>query len=180
MEKAYNYQKENGFVEFGCGENYHMDFSALQNFMPEKAKLVQKVFEKEGAEFLCGNRSTPHPHSIPVYDMDSGKVYYSMTLDRVKYEDYKVKSCISLAVRKSVDLGVPVNCIWDTLKGSENVHLHHFIAVEDVPLKILKVAVERQLHPEINEKEVNDINNFLKASKELDNALYEAKRLLKE
>ena len=175
--KAYNYQKENGFVEFGTGgKNYHMDFAALQNFMPEKAELVQKVFEKQSGD-MVDYWSGPRAHSIPVYDIDSGRVYYSMALDRVLCMNSSVRSYISMSVRKCLDQGTPMQCLWDDLKGFENVHLHHFIAVEDVPLKILKVAVERQLHPEIERKEAN---NFLEASRKLDIALYEAKRLLKE
>ena len=64
----------------------------------------------------------------------------------------------------------------------DNVEDHTFIAIEDLPIKILKNAIKNQLKAlsEINKEEVNDINSFLKASKELDNALYEAKKLLEK
>lgn len=178
---AMNYQKENGFVEFGCGKNYHMDFAALQNFMPEKAELVQKVFELESESFF----SKPHPHSIPVYDVELGRIFFALTLDRCNSRDNSVRTYISIAVRKSMDEGIGLKCPYASDEGYFDVEGHHFIAVEDVPLKILRIAFEKQKDDGIvgrAEKAIKEhysMKDFCKASSELDKALKEAKELLK-
>ena len=132
-------------------------------------------------------------NSTPVYDVNTGRVYFSLGLDRKpQTDDY---SALYTKVRNSLNNGLPVKG-WKTsgkhLRYSpdgnyyeylyDNVEGHIFIAIEDLPIKILKNAIKNQLKTlgETNEKEMNDINNFLNASKELDAALYEAKRLLKE
>ena len=45
MNKAYNYQKENGFFSIPTEENYHMNLDALKAFMPEKYRLLEELHE---------------------------------------------------------------------------------------------------------------------------------------
>ena len=181
MEKAYNYQKENGFVAFGCDKNYHMDFAALKTFMPEKAKIVQEVFELESTSHF----SSPHPHSIPVYDVEMGRIFFALTLDRCNSADNSIRTYISLAVRKSMDEGIGLKCPYASDERYFDVSGHHFIAVEDVPLKILRIAFEKQKNDGIIERTGKAIQNhfsmkkFCSAASELDKALKEAKELLK-
>ena len=186
MNKAMNYQKENGFFSVPMEENYHMNLDALKAFMPEKHKLLEELHEEIGGTF--------YKNSTPVYDITSGKIYFSLGLDRTPGDSSY--NTIRLKVKRCLDMGITVpfgygssgkQLVWKN-GGSfyeqrwDNVEGHTFIAIEDLPLKILKSAIKNQLKSlsEADEKEVNDINNFLNASKELDIALYEAKRLLKE
>lgn len=181
MNKAYNYQKENGFVAFGTGGNYHMDFTSLQNFMPEKAEIVQRVFELESESFF----SKPHPHSIPVYDVELGRIFFALTLDRCNSRNNSVRTYISIAVKKSMNEGIGLSCPYASDEGYFDVDGHHFIAVEDVPLKILRIAFEKQKNDGIIERTGKAIQNhfsmkkFCSAASELDKALKEAKELLK-
>ena len=182
MNKAYNYQKENGFVAFGTGGNYHMDFTSLQNFMPEKAEIVQRVFELESESFF----SKPHPHSIPVYDVELGRIFFALTLDRCNSRDNSVRTYISIAVKKSMNEGIGLSCPYASDEGYFDVDGHHFIAVEDVPLKILRIAFENQKHDRIVDRTLqaitakySSVKDFCKASSELDKAIKEAKELLK-
>ena len=186
MNKAYNYQKENGFFSIPMEENYHMNLDALKAFMPEKHRLLEELHEEIGGPF--------YKNSTPVYDITSGKIYFSLGLDRTpgdsSYNNIRtmVKRCLDTGTTMSHRYGASGKQLkwknggivyeqdWDNVEG------HTFIAIEDLPIKILKNAIKNQLKAlnEIDKEEVSDINNFLKASKELDNALYEAKRLLKE
>ena len=56
-----------------------------------------------------------------------------------------------------------------------------FMAIEDLPIKILKNAIKNQLKGfnKVNKKETDNINSFINASRGLDKALKEAKELLK-
>ena len=165
MEKAMNIMKENGFVALGGSENYHMNWKTLENFMPEKAEILKKlwVFRKEW----------PIGSSIPVYDISSGKIYPSAALDRMGCYGYDV--AIRYNVLKSIDTGLPVKGRTCKYQGFDNVCGHVFMAIEDVPTKIIKEAVRIE-----TEKENDDgVNNFINASRDLDKALKEAKELLK-
>ena len=176
-----NYGKENGFSGVMVDPNYHMDFAALKTFMPEKAEIVQKVFELESESFF----SKPHPHSIPVYDVELGRIFFALTLDRCNSRDSSVRTYISLAVKKSMNEGIGLTCPYASDEGYFDVEGHHFIAVEDVPLKILRIAFEKQKDDGIVGrakkaiKEHYSMKDFCKASSELDKALKEAKELLK-
>lgn len=159
-----NMMKENGFITFGSSENYHMNWKTLENFMPEKAEILKTLwrFRKEW----------PIGSSIPVYDISSGKIYPSAALDRMGHYGYDV--AIRYNVLHSIDTGLPVKGRTCRYKGFDNVWGHVFMAIEDVPTKIIKEAVRIE-----TEKEEDEINNFLAASKSLDQALKEAKELLK-
>lgn len=54
MNKACNYQKENGFFSIPMEENYHMNLDALKAFMPEKYKLLEELHEEIG---VCSPRT---------------------------------------------------------------------------------------------------------------------------
>ena len=181
MSKAMNYGKENGFSGVMVDPNYHMDFAALKTFMPEKAKIVQEVFELESTGYF----SKPHPHSIPVYDVEMGRIFFALTLDRCNSRDNSVRTYISIAVKKSMNEGIGLSCPYASDEGYFDVDGHHFIAVEDVPLKILRIAFEKQKNDGIIERTGKAIQNhfsmkkFCSAASELDKALKEAKELLK-
>lgn len=176
-----NYGKENGFSGVMVDPNYHMDFAALKTFMPEKAEIVQKVFELESTSYF----SKPHPHSIPVYDVELGRIFFALTLDRCNSSDNCIRTYISLAVRKSMDEGIGLKCPYASDEGYFDVEGHHFIAVEDVPLKILRIAFEKQKHDGFVKRRREEIagekacKDFCSAASELDKALKEAKELLK-
>ena len=177
-----NYGKENGFSGVMVDPNYHMDFAALKTFMPEKAKIVQEVFELESKSFF----SSPHPHSIPVYDVEMGRIFFALTLDRCNSRDNSVRTYISIAVKKSMNEGIGLTCPYASDEGYLDVEGHHFIAVEDVPLKILRIALENQKYDRIVDRTMraittkySSVKDFCKASSELDKAIKEAKELLK-
>ena len=181
---AMNYQKENGFFSIPVEENYHMNLDALKAFMPEKHRLLEELHNEIGGIFS--------KNSTPVYDVNTGKVYFSLGLDREPgTDDY---TALYTKVRNSLNKGIPVKggkttgkylrynpngCFYEYLY--DNVEGHIFIAIEDLPIKILKNAIKNQLKSfnKIDKKETDNINNFINASKDLDQAIKEAKELLK-
>lgn len=187
MNKAYNYQKENGFFSIPMEENYHMNLDALKAFMPEKYKLLEELHEEIGGVFS--------KNSTPVYDVNTGKVYFSLGLDRKpQTDDY---SALYTKVRNSLNNGLPVKG-WKTsgkhLRYSpdgnyyeylyDNVEGHIFIAIEDLPIKVLRNAVRNQLaslkwEVDNEQEEMKKAKEFCSAASELDKAIQEAKELLK-
>lgn len=183
-----NYGKENGFSGISVEENYHMNLDALKAFMPEKYRLLEELHDEIGGTF-CKN-------STPVYDVNTGRIYFSMGLDRISgTSDY---ASIFIKVRESLNNGIPVKGFWAKGKhlrykegyGSyyenryDNVEGHIFLAVEDLPIKVLRNAVRNQLASlkwEIDnrEEEMQKAKNFCSAASELDKAIKEAKELLK-
>lgn len=183
-----NYGKENGFSGISMEENYHMNLDALKAFMPEKYRLLVELHDEIGGTF-CKN-------STPVYDVNTGKIYFSLGLDRVpgtgKYTSAFTK------VKRSINEGVPVRG-WDSTgeelkykagygayytKTFDDVEGHIFLAVEDLPIKVLRNTVRNQLaslkrEVDNKEEEIQKAKDFCKASSELDKAIQEAKELLK-
>ena len=181
---AMNYQKENGFFSIPTEENYHMNLDALKAFMPEKYRLLEELHEEIGGVFS--------KNSTPVYDVNTGKIYFSLGLDRdPQTNDY---TALYIKVRNSLNNGTPVKgwkttgkhlryhhegCFYEYLY--DNVEGHIFMAIEDLPIKILKNAIKNQLKGfnKVDKKETDNINNFVNASRGLDQAIKEAKELLK-
>lgn len=102
MTKAMNYGKENGFSGISMEENYHMNLDALKAFMPEKYRLLVELHDEIGGTF-CKN-------STPVYDVNTGRIYFSIGLDRISgTSDY---ASIFIKVRESLNNGIPVKGFW--------------------------------------------------------------------
>lgn len=183
-----NYGKENGFSGISVEENYHMNLDALKAFMPEKYRLLVELHDEIGGTFS--------KNSTPVYDVNTGKIYFSLGLDRTpgtgKYTSAFTK------VKRSINEGVPVKG-WDSTgetlhykegygayytKTYDDVKGHIFIAIEDLPIKVLRNAVRNQLaslkwEADNEQEEMKKAKEFCSAASELDKALKEAKELLK-
>ena len=182
MTKAMNYGCENGFTGVSVSPTYHMNMDALSSFMPEKYKLLMEFASKKSYNW--------NKNSIPVYDTMTGKIYMGMGLDRPSQTNCYAN--IYMAVKKSINTSTPVRSydaksktqFWSVARKEvyyeyyDDVYGHVFIAIEDVPIKIIKVAIERQLN-EKGKREEKACKDFCKASSELDKALKEAKELLK-
>ena len=155
-----NMMKENGFITFGSSENYHMNWKTLENFMPEKAEILKTLwrFRKEW----------PIGSSIPVYDISSGKIYPSAALDRMGHYGYDV--AIRYNVLHSIDTGLPVKGRTCRYKGFDNVWGHVFMAIEDVPTKIIKEpplpmpfsVISSEIHITSTEPAVNTATELIK------------------
>lgn len=183
-----NYGKENGFSGISMEENYHMNLDALKAFMPEKYRLLAELHHEIGGTF-CKN-------STPVYDVNTGRIYFSLGLDRISGDsDY---ASIFIKVRESLNNGTPVKGICTTGKircyakeygyfyknRYDNVEGHIFLAVEDLPIKVLRNAVRNQLaslkwEVDNEQEEMKKAKEFCSAASELDKAIQEAKELLK-
>ena len=118
---------ENGMnsVMIPATKNYHMNWDAIKAFQPEKAQILE--------EYWNLIKSHPQKNSTPIYDCNTGKIYPTITINA-----WSQNVCVRTAVLKALSTRNPVS----TYCNRTEVEDHYILAIEDVPISIVKACVE--------------------------------------
>ena len=169
-----NIYSANGYIGYPTSvDGYHMTWIDIKSMMPEKAKVLNeywKLIDKY-----------PYRNSVPVFDVQAKEIYTGTKLN-VEWCDRNILvTTINMATRRSLDKKLPWKC-----KYNLPVTGHMFMACEEVPIEILKDAVEQKRNEisrikEREDKKAKEIAiSYLNALTELNHAIDDAKKLLSE
>ena len=169
-----NIYSANGYIGYPTSvDGYHMTWIDIKSMMPEKAKVLNeywKLIDKY-----------PYRNSVPVFDVQAKEIYTGTNLN-VEWDDPNILvTTINMATRRSIDKNLPWKC-----KYKLPVVGHMFMACEEVPIEILKDAVEQKRIEisRVREKEDAEAKElatkYINALIGLNHAIDDAKKFLSE
>ena len=135
--KINNVMTENGMdirMAIPATRNYHMNWDAIKAFQPEKAQILEEYWG------LIGQH--PQKNSTPIYDCTDGIIYPTITADCYS-QDVATRTAILKAINNR-----------DTVfryYGESKTNWHYIVAVEDVPISIIKACVAKLRGQKIEE-----------------------------
>ena len=166
-----NLYSANGYIGYPTNvDNYHMNWADIKAMMPQKAEILKEYW----------NLSNQHPHrtSTPVFDVTTKEIYQGYNLGLPIDGPYLITT-INMATKRAIDSKRPWKC-----KYKLAVTGHKFLACEEVPIEILKDALEIKRAEVKERKEKEDraleekIAKYIKITKELDAIIAECKELI--
>lgn len=174
MTTTNNIYSANGYIGYPTSvDGYHMTWIDIKSMMPDKAKVLNEYWKLTG--------KYPHRNSIPVFDVQAKEIYAGINLNiNINNPDILVTT-INMATKRSLDKKLPWKC-----KYKLPVTGHMFMACEEVPIEILKDAVEQKRTEIFRVKEREDrkakeiARSYINALTELNHAIDDAKKLLEE